>query len=200
MGLYSAHPESLYYCPDFPSGPLVEALCSQCRGHGFSPWLGKICMLCSQKTKRKVSKLSTFGFPGDSDNKEPASNVGDPGSIPGLGRSPGEGNGNPLQYSCLENSIARGACELQSMGLQWVGHDWVPNTHPCRDSSSLSFTYRGFSGGTSGKEPASQCRRLRRCEFHPWVGKIPWKRAWQPIPVFLPGESHGQRRLTGCSL
>ena len=42
-------------------------------------------------------------FPGGSDGKVSAYNVGDPGSIPGLGRSPGEGNGNPLQYSCLEN-------------------------------------------------------------------------------------------------
>ena len=44
------------------------------------------------------------GFPGGSDGKESASNVGDPGSIPVLERSPGEGNGNPLQYSCLEKS------------------------------------------------------------------------------------------------
>ena len=44
-----------------------------------------------------------------SDSKESACNVGDPGSIPGPGRSPGEGNGNPLQYSCLENSMDRGA-------------------------------------------------------------------------------------------
>ena len=43
------------------------------------------------------------GFPGGSDSKESACNAGDLGSIPGLGRSPGEGNGNPLQYSCLEN-------------------------------------------------------------------------------------------------
>ena len=43
------------------------------------------------------------GFPGDSDSEESACNAGDSGSIPGLGRSPGEGNGNPLQYSCLEN-------------------------------------------------------------------------------------------------
>ena len=47
------------------------------------------------------------GFPGDSDGKECASNVRDSGLIPGLGRSPGEGNGNPLQYSCLENSMDR---------------------------------------------------------------------------------------------
>ena len=43
------------------------------------------------------------GFPGDSEVKVSASNAGDPGLIPGLGRSPGEGSGNPLQYSCLEN-------------------------------------------------------------------------------------------------
>ena len=48
-------------------------------------------------------------FPGDSVGKESACNAGDPGSIPGLGRSPGEGNGNPLQYSCLENPMDRGA-------------------------------------------------------------------------------------------
>ena len=51
----------------------------------------------------------TWGFPGDSDGKEPACNGGDPGLIPGSGRSPGEGNGYPLQYSCLENPMDRGA-------------------------------------------------------------------------------------------
>ena len=49
------------------------------------------------------------GFLGGSDSKESACNAGDPGSIPGLGRFPGEGNGYPLQYSCLENSMDRGA-------------------------------------------------------------------------------------------
>ena len=47
----------------------------------------------------------------------------------------------------------------------------------------------GFPGGTSGKEPACQCRRHKRHRFDPWVGKIPWRRASQPTPVFLPGES-----------
>ena len=50
-----------------------------------------------------------MGFPGGSDSKEPACNEGDPGLIPGLGRSPGEGNGYLLQYSFLENSMDRGA-------------------------------------------------------------------------------------------
>ena len=48
-------------------------------------------------------------FPGDSDGKVSACNAGDPGLIPGSGRSPGEGNGNPLQYSCLENLMDGGA-------------------------------------------------------------------------------------------
>ena len=48
------------------------------------------------------------GFAGGSDSKESASNAGDPGSIPGLERSPGEGNGNPLPYYCLENPMDRG--------------------------------------------------------------------------------------------
>ena len=56
--------------------------------------------------------------------KASAYNVGDLGSIPGLGRSPEEGNGNPLQYSCLENPMHRGAWQvIQSMGSQRVGHD-----------------------------------------------------------------------------
>ena len=53
--------------------------------------------------------LTLLLFPGGSDGKASARNAGDPGSIPGLGRSPGEGNGNPLQYSCLENSMDGGA-------------------------------------------------------------------------------------------
>ena len=62
-------------------------------------------------------------FPGGSDGKESACNVGDMGLIPGSGRSPGEGNGNPLQYSCLENPWTEEPDGLQSMGSQRVGHD-----------------------------------------------------------------------------
>ena len=61
------------------------------------------------------------------------------------------------------------------------------------------MTRLGFLGGSSGKESTCQCRRFKRCKFDPWIGKIPWRRAWWPIPVFLPGESHGQRSLEGCS-
>ena len=59
-----------------------------------------------------------------------------------------------------------------SLAIQWLG---------------------GFPGGVSGKEPT--CQR----GLDPWVGKILWRRTWQPTPVFLPGESHGQRSLAGYS-
>ena len=58
-----------------------------------------------------------MGFLGGSDYKEPACNPGDLGLIPGSGRSPGEGTGNPLQYSCLENSMDRGACQATVHGV-----------------------------------------------------------------------------------
>ena len=57
--------------------------------------------------------------------KNPPASVGDPGSIPGLGRYPGEGNGNPLQYSCLENSMDRGAWWASVHGVARAGRDLV---------------------------------------------------------------------------
>ena len=62
-------------------------------------------------------------FPGGAEVKESACNVGDLGSIPGSGRSPGEGNGNSLQYSCLENPVDGGAWWATVHGSQRVGHD-----------------------------------------------------------------------------
>ena len=56
-----------------------------------------------------LSVFKILGFPSDSEVKAPTCNAGDLGSIPGSGRSPGEGNGNPLQYSCLENPTDRAA-------------------------------------------------------------------------------------------
>ena len=67
----------------------------------------------------------------------------------------------------------------------------------CKMWIRLAYENKGFPGGASGKESACQGRRHKRCGFSPWVGKIPWRRKWQPTPVFLPGESHGQRRLVG---
>ena len=63
------------------------------------------------------------GFPGGSDGKESACNAGNLGSIPGSGRSRGEGNGNPLQYSCLENPMDRGAWQA---AVYEVAKSWLP--------------------------------------------------------------------------
>ena len=68
---------------------------------------------------------------------------------------------------------------------------WPP-VHLTCPSHALCFLFgprRHFPGGTSHKEPACQCRRLKRLRFNPWVGKIPWRGTRQPTPVFLPGES-----------
>ena len=67
--------------------------------------------------------LPLWDFPGGSDGEESVCNAGDLGSIPGSGRSPGEGNGNSLWYSCLDNPMDRGVCGLQSIGSQRVRHD-----------------------------------------------------------------------------
>ena len=83
--------------------------------------------------KIKITKYSYLGFPGGSDDKESACHEGDPGdasSIPGSGRSPGEGNGNPLQYSCLDNSMDRGAWQaivhgVTKMVTRHCGDDFV---------------------------------------------------------------------------
>ena len=119
---------------------------------------------------------------GSSDSKESAYNAGDLGLIPGSGRSPGEGNGNPFQYSCLEKPMDQGACGLQSTGSQRVGHDWATSLH----FTSLHFRL----------ERASQVTQLVKnmpAMWESWVRFLgwedPWRRAWQPTPVSLPGES-----------
>ena len=73
-------------------------------------------------------------------------------------------------------------------------------TAPPRGSQFIEVVWSSSASGLpwefSGKESVCQCRRQG---FNPWVGKIPWRRKWQPTAVFLPGESHGQRSLEGCS-
>ena len=72
-----------------------------------------------------------------------------------------------------------------------------PGLLHCRQFSAIWATREAPPGGASGKEPTCQCRRGKRCGFDPWVRKIPWRRAWQPTPIFLLGASHGQRSLVG---
>jgi len=77
-----------------------------------------------------------MGFPGGSEVKASASNVGDLGSIPGSGRSPGEGNGNPLQYSCLENPMDRGAwwATVHGVSKSWTQLSDLTNFHAPNDT------------------------------------------------------------------
>ena len=102
--------------------------------------------------------------------------------------------------------------------LRWVERNWPPDScflnleilsfystvgssHPWQYCEALSVNM-GFPGGTSGKEPACQYGRHKRhkiCGFTPWVRKIPWRRAHQPTPGFLPRESYGQRSLVSYS-
>ena len=76
---------------------------------------------------------------------------------------------------------------LPSMGLHRVRHKWSDL------AAAAAYIYMGFPGG---KELTCQCRRHKRCRFGPWLGMIPWRRAWQHTPVFLPRESHGLWRVT----
>ena len=76
---------------------------------------------CKNAEEEKTSLGLIMGFPGGSEVKASACNAGELGSIPGLGTSPGEGNGSPLQYSSLENPAEPG--RLPSTGSQRVGHD-----------------------------------------------------------------------------
>ena len=80
-----------------------------CQGFHNIVWKNPNKLLGQPNTYKALNTWRKLDFPGGSDAKASAYNVGDPGSISGLGRSPGEGNGNPLQYSCLENSMDGGA-------------------------------------------------------------------------------------------
>ena len=79
-----------------------------------------------------------LGFPCSSVGKESAYNAGDLGSIPGLGRSPGEGNGNPLQYSCLENLMDRAAWQATVHVIARIGHDLVTKLPLVTESVQLT--------------------------------------------------------------
>ena len=114
-----------------------------------------LCSLLPSSSWSWYLVRTQWSFPGKSAGKESTCNAGDPGSIPGLGRSPREGICYPLQYS------------------------WA------------------FPGGSDGKEFSCNVGDLGSI---PGLGRFPWRREGLPTPVFLPGESHGQRSLAGYRL
>ena len=107
--------------------------------------------------------------------------------------------------SCLFSSSASLLCKgmfLQSLPA-WIkeGSRGAVRPLPWSERWFGGDNYRPWSlpGDAGGKEPVCQCRQRKRHRFDPWVRKMPWRRAWQPTPVILPGKSHGQRSLAGYS-
>ena len=113
-----------------------ESACNAGRP-GFDPWVGKIPW-----RRAWQSTLVFLSFPGVSDGKESIGNVEDLDSIPGFWRSPGGGSswsgGNPLQYSCLENPVDRGAWRVTVHLVTRVGHRWATTPPPPPFSNLLS--------------------------------------------------------------
>ena len=100
-----------------------------------------------------------MGLPCSSLGKESACSAGDLGSIPGLGRSPGEGNGNPLQYFCLGNPMDRGAWWTTVHGVTSVAHDLATKPHIVHDLNVVSMI-RVSLEGTSLGWPGQAVRRV----------------------------------------
>ena len=133
-----------------------------------------------------------WGFPGGSAGKESSNNAEDLGSIPGLGRSPGGGHGNPLQYSCLENPHGW----RSPAGYSLWGCKDADITEQLSTAQPSTWLYLGLPWWLKQHRICLQCWRPR---FHPWVRKILWRREWLPTLVFLPGEFHEQGSLAGYS-
>ena len=163
---------------------------SQGVGHELSDWSDLIWWCCRD-------------FPGGSGGKASAYNAGDPGLIPGSGRSPGEGNGTPLQYSCLENPMDRGVwwatVHRATESRTWLSNFtftfflWCCKWHYFTFFLWLNtplYTYTTFSLSvhlgclyvftTINSAPMNIgiCLQCRRHWFDSWVGKILWRRSW----------------------
>ena len=108
--------------------------------------------------------------------------------------------------------ITEQSWELNRLGMHCSSYPFWSSVVPLQNESNNSSVLllllwqinevihiKGLPQWRSGKESACQCRMCKRCRFDPWVGKIPWRRKWQPTLVFLPAKFHGQRSLEGYS-
>ena len=150
----------------------------------------------------------SMGFPGGSDGKLSACSAGDLGWIPGLGRSAGEGNVHPLQYSCLENPTDREVWPASLLDMT------EQLTYTLRLSRICYFQEKAMAPHSSTlawklpwtEEPSGLQSMGSLRVGHDWATSLSlftfmnWRRKWQPTPVFLPGESQGRRSLVGCHL
>ena len=127
---------------DFPGDPVAENLCCHCRGHGSDPWSGNYNPTCHEALPKKKQKhencvwnlaLVVKNLPAN------AGDIRDENSIPGSGRSPGEGHSSPLQYSCLENPMNRGAwwATVHRVTQSWTELKWLTtHTYMCMEAGS----------------------------------------------------------------
>ena len=182
----------------FPCHLLSEPWPWSCSGPATAEsWVGLISSLCwSLGRLWRVGHSASLG-------KGRMETLGCSGGVEGVLRIEGKGGERVLKehqwYTWPGADLG-----LHQRALHWDEHtehsgvlymEWsYLHCRKCRVLKCL-----GFPGGASGKGPACQCRRLKRHGFDPWVRKSPRRRAWQPTPVSLPGESHGQRCLAGYS-
>ena len=113
-------------------------------------------------------------------------------------RFPGEGKGYPLQYSGLENWGRKELDTTERLSLSFfpvvVSGKFTLSMPRGEGLSEEVILKQASQVALAVKNPPANAGDKRR-RFDPWVGKIPWRKAWQPSPVFLPGGSHGQRSL-----
>ena len=98
---------------------------------------------------------------------------------------------NPLQGASLVAQVEKNLPAMQETPVPFLGWEAPLEKERATHSSILGLPW--------WLRPSRIRLQCRGPGFDPWVGKIPWRRAWQPTPVFLPGESHGQRSLAGCT-
>ena len=128
-----------------------------------------------------------WGFPGCSDGKESACNAEDPVNS-WVRKIPQRREWLPTPaFLPRKFHGQRNRARKESDITEWL------------TLNNNKYTWVELPRWPSSKESTCQCRRHKRCRFRLWFGKIPWKRKWQPTPVLLPGESHGQRSLVGYS-
>ena len=160
---------------DFPGGSDGKNICLQCRRAGFDPWVGKI------PWRRKWQPTPVF-LPGKSHGQRSLA-----GCSPWGRKESDTTEWLHFHFHFRENVTKRN---------KWtIFYPSVMKYNLC-----LLHIPWGFPDGASGKGSTSQHMRNKRHVFSPWVGTIPWRRKWQPTPLFLPGESHGQRSLAGYGL
>ena len=111
----------------------------------------------------------------------------------------------PTTYSLLLRFLVHGSILKGSVKFGLTKHFSNQSSHRrfswphCYGVNCTALPLKGFPGGASGTEPACQCRRPKRGGFNPWVGKIPWRRAWHPLQCSCLENPHGQRSLAGYS-